>query len=276
MTDKLRQRIYRVTILVTSVAILFILFFQVNKAEPFREVSPFVNDPYDAIGSFAIQIAALLGVLNYARGLRLRIEPEQLVKTHLVLRGNALVILAILITLLGDTIAEIISKAPPSVWSDLLLVELFLMFLLTVISTIALVIISRQVPYLEPPSILTLADALDDLWTLVRVPVEKAHTVLPLAFVRWVQDFNLDKLFARVPWLSPRHHPWRFASALGLLAGIALLGFQLREGLPPNARIGLLVAGIFLFAELSGTLLGFLLLGSYLGLRPPLTAHHAD
>jgi hypothetical protein len=42
----------------------------------------------------------------------------------------------------------------------------------------------------------------------------------------------------------------------------------LREGLPPNPVIGLLVTGIFVGAELIGTILGFAILGGYLGLRP--------
>jgi hypothetical protein len=42
----------------------------------------------------------------------------------------------------------------------------------------------------------------------------------------------------------------------------------LQEGLPPSLKIGLLVAGIFISAELAATLLGFAILGGYLGLRP--------
>jgi hypothetical protein len=68
--------------------------------------------------------------------------------------------------------------------------------------------------------------------------------------------------------LNPRTHSWRFACALGLLGGVALAVAQLREGLPPNPVIGLLVTGIFVGAELIGTILGFAILGGYLGLRP--------
>jgi hypothetical protein len=44
-------------------------------------------------------------------------------------------------------------------------------------------------------------------------------------------------------------HPYRFASALGLLAGLGWL-LQLQEGLPPNWRIGLLVAGFISVSSL--------------------------
>jgi hypothetical protein len=44
------QRIHRVTAWIFTAAILFALFFQVNKGGPFREVNPFGVDPYDAVG----------------------------------------------------------------------------------------------------------------------------------------------------------------------------------------------------------------------------------
>jgi hypothetical protein len=104
----------------------------------------------------------------------------------------------------------------------------------------------------------------------VRVPVTRAGAVLPRALVAWVQRFNSDWLFARIPWLDPRPHPWRFACLLGLLVGVGLTLAQWQEGLPPSLEIGLLAAGIVTTAELGATLLGFALLGGYLGLRPSL------
>jgi nicotinamide riboside transporter PnuC len=77
-------------------------------------------------------------------------------------------------------------------------------------------------------------------------------------------------LFARLPWLNPRLHPWRFTAAIGLLVGVLLVIAKMQEGLPPNIAIGLLVAGIFISVELGSTLMGFAIFGGYLGLRPPL------
>ena len=264
------QRIHRVTALITFVAIVFYLFFQINKGGPFRDINSFGEDPYDAIGSFAIQGALLIGILTYARALRLRDAPSQATKTRLILRGNVLVLFAILVTLIADVIAEIARPFPPSNWGSVLLVELGLMFLLALISVIALTVVFARIQTVIPPRDLTPADGIDDLWTLVRVPVTKASAAIsvPRAFVEWVERFNSDWLFARVQWLSPRTHPWRFAGALGLLVGIGLTLAQLQEGLPPSLKIGLLVAGIFISAEFGATLVGFALLGGYLGLRP--------
>jgi hypothetical protein len=43
---------------------------------------------------------------------------------------------------------------------------------------------------------------------------------------------------------------------------------QLQEGLPANLRLALLVAWIFIGAKFGATLLGYAVLGAYLGLRP--------
>jgi hypothetical protein len=269
------RRFHRVTALVLCLAVIFYLFFQVNKGGPFRAANPFGEDPYDAVGSFAIQAALFVGVLTYARVLRLRDEPSQSPKSRLILRGNALVVGAILVTLAADAVAEVVQPMPASYWGNVLLGELVLMVALALIGAIAVAAVFLPVPLGSPPHDLTPADGIDDLWTLVRIPVARAGRWLPRALVGWVGRFDSDALFARVAWLNPRAHPWRFACALGLLGGIALVFAQLQEGLPPSLAIGLLVTGIFMGGELVGTILGFALLGGYLGLRPRGCCHHA-
>ena len=139
------------------------------------------------------------------------------------------------------------------------------------VCTVALVLVFRRIPIVSPPRTLTPADAVDDLWTLVCVPVVNMRARLPYNFVVWVQHFNSDRLFAGWPWLSPRTHPWRFTCAVGLLAGVSLVIVQLQEGPPPSLATGLLVVGIYISGEFVATLLGFTLFGGYLGLRPTFT-----
>ena len=76
MNEQSVKRIHQVTALIFAVAILFYLFFQVNKRSPFVEANPFANDPYDAVGSIAIQLAFLIGLLSYARVIRWRNDPS--------------------------------------------------------------------------------------------------------------------------------------------------------------------------------------------------------
>jgi hypothetical protein len=186
----------------------------------------------------------------------------------LILHGNILVLAAIFITLCSDAIAEFVQPVPPSLWRNILIIELGSMFLFTFICGLALWVVFRGMPTPLPPPNLTPADAIDDLWSLVRVPVVRGGSIFPPPMVEWVRRFNSDLLFARVQWLDPRKSPWRFTGAVGLLVGILLVLAQLQEGLPPSLAIGLLVMGIFISVEFVATLLGFAVFGGYLGLRP--------
>ncbi len=76
-------------------------------------------------------------------------------------------------------------------------------------------------------------------------------------------------VLSRVPWLNPRLHPWRLAYGVGILAGVGLAAAQLREGLPPSLKVGLEVTIVLAGGEFLAVLLGFAVLGGYLGLRPP-------
>ena len=124
---------------------------------------------HDAIGSFAIQIALLIGVLTYARALRLLDDPAQEIKTRLILRGNSLVLFTVWVTLIVDAVAEVVSQMPlirplpSSYWGDVLLVEPALMFLLALICTIALTVVFKRIEITAPPRDLTPADGIDDL-----------------------------------------------------------------------------------------------------------------
>ncbi len=260
--------IYRLTALVLFATVVFYLFFQVNKRSPFIEANPFASDPYDAVGSMAIQVALLIGILSYARALRWHDDPTQATKARLILRGNLLVLAAIFITLCSNTVAEFWRHWPPTFWVIFVRLELGGMFLLTLACGLALWVVFRRTPTAPSPSDLTPADAIDDLWSLVRIPVVRAGAIFPAAWVEWVMRFNSDRLFARLPWVDPRQHPWRFAGTAGLLVGVLLALAGLQEGLPPSLGIGLLVAGIFISVELAATLVGFAIFGGYLGLRP--------
>jgi hypothetical protein len=269
MTDPYIKRIHQVTALILATAILFYLFFQVNKRSPFVEANPTANDPYDAVGSIAIQLAFLISLLSYARVIRWRDDPLQ-AKPHLILHGDILVLAAIFVTLCSDAIAVFVQPVSSSL-TNLYRIELGLMFILTLVCGLALRAVFRHIPSAATPSNLTPADAIDDLWSLVRVPVARASSIFPPAMVDWVKRFNSDLLFAHLPVINPRLHPWRFTTALGLLVGVLLMFATLQEGLPPSLGVGLLLAGIFISVELAAALLGFAVFGGYLGLRPALT-----
>jgi hypothetical protein len=260
--------IHRVTALILLSAVLFYLFFQVNKAAEFVNANPFANDPYDAVGSIAVQTALLISVLSYARALRWREDSSQKSKARLILHGNILVLASMFITLCSDIIAEIIVRMPNSYWVNFLRLELGFMLLLTVLCGVYLWLVFHRLPTPAPPTNLTPADAIDDLWSLVRIPILKIRMHPPNRFVDWVARFNSDWLFKHMPWINPRFHPWRFTSLLALLVGLLLVVAQLQEGLPSSLKVALLTAGIFISIEFFAILLGYVILGGYLGLRP--------
>lgn len=270
MNVKNIKRIHRITALIFVASIIFFLFFQVNKRSPLVEANPFAVDPYDAVGSIAIQVVLLISILTYARVIRWRDDPAQ-ERGRLVLHGNILVLAAIFVTLCADVIAEIVQPMAPSLWGNILRIELGLMFVLTFICGLGLWLVFRGTPTAAPPSDLTPADAIDDLWSLVRVPVVKGSAIFPTSVADWGKRFNSDRLFAGVQWLNPRKHPWRFTSGVGLLVGVLLVVAQLQEGLPPSLNIGLLLIGIFISVEFVAVLAGFAIFGGYLGLRPTFT-----
>jgi hypothetical protein len=77
-------------------------------------------------------------------------------------------------------------------------------------------------------------------------------------------------LARRFPWLDLRDHPWRFAITVSLAAGIALAaGHGLTDGGLSLHHLDrqLHAAGLLLGTEGLASLLGFALLGRYLGLR---------
>jgi hypothetical protein len=129
-------------------------------------------------------------------------------------------------------------------------------------------LVFHRLPTPAPPTNLTPADAIDDLWSLVRIPVLKFTVHHPNRFLDSVARFNSDQLFKHVSWLNPRSHPWRFTSLLALLVGLLLVVVQLQEGLPSSLKFALLTAGIFISIEFVAILLGYVILGDYLGLRP--------
>ncbi len=268
MLDAAMRAVQRITLLVSLAAVLFALFFQINKSGPLRQVSPFVEDPYDAVGSMAVQAALLVALLSFARVVRWQSDPSQAPKMRLILRGNALVLGCMWVTLVADAIAVVLTPPPHSAWGSLLLGELALMILFAIVCSVGLARILMRVQCPPAPRDLTLADSIDDVWALARRATAKCGALLPNRWVTWVDGFGSDGLFAKVPWLNPRVHTWRFAIVLGLAVGIGLYLTQLREGLPPNLLSGLLVAGIFVSVELGATLLGLALLGGFLGLRP--------
>src|SRR5262249_31146582 len=102
------------TLLSAALAVVFYLFFMFAKHDPrLSTVAPFLNDPYDAIGSFAAIASALLVILALTRTWRpYRAQPTAAQQVFLS-RTQLAIALAALITLASDVVAM---ARHPSLW----------------------------------------------------------------------------------------------------------------------------------------------------------------
>ena len=97
----------RNSVIVAGLAAIFYVSFMFAKHDPaLREVIPFGEDPYDAVGSFGVVIGAMLALLCLKRAFWPYDErgPSPAQRVYLV-RSQEAVVLIVLITLVADTVA---------------------------------------------------------------------------------------------------------------------------------------------------------------------------
>jgi hypothetical protein len=109
------RQLRSLTLLCGCLALLFFLFFDQSKHQPvLASVNPFLDDPFDAVGSFGIQLALLAVLLSLAR--LFRPYPNGRLSNYavlMVLRSDVVSLLSILVTLIADLVAVL---RYPRVW----------------------------------------------------------------------------------------------------------------------------------------------------------------
>lgn len=100
------RKIRTSALLVLILAILFYLFFDFTKHAPnLGAANPFSEDPYDAIGSFGIQLALFAALLTLVRAFRpYQQKDTPVMQTLLLRRGEAVALLTVAVTLISDAI----------------------------------------------------------------------------------------------------------------------------------------------------------------------------
>jgi hypothetical protein len=98
-----------VSLSVFLLAILFFIFFDRSKHIPLLAVvNPYAVDPYDAVGSFGIQLALFTALLSLVRVFRPYTGDETIASQELlVLRGEIMTILSIAVTIGADIVSMI-------------------------------------------------------------------------------------------------------------------------------------------------------------------------
>ena len=282
----LTSNLQRATVLTLAAALAFGIFFQLSKTPALSAVNPFADDPVDAIGSFAVQVALAVSILTLARAAQFKLNaPDSYRRSRLILRGNFVALSAIAITLIADTYMEVQQPSwDVSIWGQLLVIGLSIVAVLTLAAGLATLNVTSQMRSVcvSKSSSLdnagALAEALGDLWSLARavlVWLGRKLVILrqPVHWAEKIGDAVLDKI-TNMPRIGARVHPWRFCALVALLIGFGVsLAHGLGEGLPANLATAAFVALFFIVVEFVAVLLGFLLLGGFLGIRPPLGLH---
>lgn len=96
-----------ISLLVFFLSGVFIVFFFVSKQNPFfSNINPFAEDPYDAVGSFTIQLSFFASSLCLMRAFRSYDNCKSIANQNILLfRGLIISIVSVLITLFTDMIA---------------------------------------------------------------------------------------------------------------------------------------------------------------------------
>ncbi|MES2222409.1 MAG: hypothetical protein V4587_15760 [Acidobacteriota bacterium] len=275
------------------VAILFWAFFDISKHNPlFSQANAFAEDPYDAIGSFGIQAAAVLAVLSLVRAFWAYAEktvPRE--QQALLVRTQMLAILAIAITLAGDSIAMARHTAMwlPSRGGHVLFGLLVGMILVTAGAGVFLYRAPADIPLRKTASALKRAGMVSAVAVLILAfyPESLRGTIPGELFTVLVGDILLFIPLAllgmalvpeqgKIDFQDPvrfacgmmKKYQWWSILLVGMVIGLSLAVAELREpsGWPPLSSKVVLVFTVFIALETSGMLLGYAFLRKPLGL----------
>jgi hypothetical protein len=106
-----------ISFVIFLLTIFFLAFFDNSKNIPLLAVvNPFAEDPYDAVGSFGIQLAFFAALLSLIRAFRPYLTKEiPSTQLLLILRGEIVALVSIIVTLTADIVAMV---RYPSMWMN--------------------------------------------------------------------------------------------------------------------------------------------------------------
>ena len=281
MDNKIRLN----TIVVIVLAILFYLFFDVTKHYQFFSANnPFAEDPYDAIGSFALQTSIFLGIvclLLLFRSYRNKYLSEEQ-KLNLI-RIQFTIALAVIVTLSGDIVAMIryfsSMTGTPARDALAILVTAFLLLAITIgfflyhsareiaethvssswskpvtISVIFLIILFFYPDHVRET-------ALGAYFTVI------VGTILFFTTVSAWGRHMLPIVNAQYKRIVPRYLLWLVILFIGILLGFAIVLRELVEdGKIINFADNAFIILFYISLEVFGCLVGYAFLGRFLGL----------
>lgn len=283
----------RNAVIVLGLAALFYWSFMFAKHDPaLRNVSPFSDDPYDAVGSFGVIVGMLIALLSFLGAFRPYREAPSMAQRVYLVRSQEAVVLAVFITLAADAVAM---ARHPSMWigaasRDRLIALLGVLVIIT--AAVHLLIRAAQEKLggfattrrAVPASVTLLAifvlagypehlinRTATHLFTVVAgaILLFAPMRLLLNALVPYASDGErMGKLAARGRFLTAGQR-WAIALLAGTLIGaFAFLG-EMGEGssVLPWGRV-VFVASVYITLGLAGILIAYAFLGEPLGLGP--------
>lgn len=283
----------RNAVAVFILAALFYGSFMLAKHDPaLRDVIPFGEDPYDAVGSFGVIVAILIALLSLVRAFRpLREAPSAAQRVYLV-RSQQAVVLAVFITLTADAVAM---ARHASMWTgavsrDRLIALLGGMTIATI--TVQLLVRASRQTLPQPGSKRWIGAATASLLILFifayypeqlinRTPTHLLTVVAgaivlfapmrPLLFAlvpNPVGEERMEKSPARSKF-STAGLRWTMVVLVGALIGaFAFLGEIAEGSSTPSMDHVVLVGSVFIGLGLAGILIAYAFLAKPLGLGP--------
>ncbi len=231
------KRTVRLAYLSLVVSVLFYSFFMASKHLPiFRDVAPFLEDPYDAVGSFAVIGAVLIAIFNFIRLASIR--KHKLVGADVyVIRGNLVIGWSIVLTLLADSIAII--NMPPH--HPMLTGEVILFSAMTILLLLALFLL-----------IINYAGKKES------VPRQDAQA-----------ENEIDFLFSNrfLSLISPRTYPFRFSILFSISLSVLIAVAEIVvEGPAPTLQQTAVVFAVLTAIGTIGFFIILMVIGRYLGI----------
>jgi hypothetical protein len=224
-------------------ALALYAFFMLCKHVPaLSHVAPFLEDPYDAVGSFTFQIAVGVSVLGLVR-LHFMRRAGIRGRRRFVARGQLVVAVCLLLTVLVDGIAFLREASRAVVPLEIAILAAMLIL-----------------------ALMGFAIAIAAIATMT------THGATPAGIASHANE--MEQLFGRGAW-SPQRHPLRWAALFALLLGLGVATSELfGDGPAPTLAKTVFVFFVFTLIEAAVTFAGTLIIGRWLGVLGPLRGDH--
>lgn len=283
----------RNAVIVFVLGCLFYWSFMFAKHDPaLRNVIPFGEDPYDAVGSFGVIVGMLIALLALLRAFRLYREiPSPTQQVYLV-RSQQAVVLTVFMTLASDMVAM---ARHPSMWvgaasrdrlfalvGGMAVVTAAVQLLIsssqekisergskdwitagcvTLLAIIILAAYPEQLVHRTPTHLLTVIASVIVLFAPMRLLL---NALVP----HKSEKCGMENITARGQ-LSAAGQRWGIAVLVGTLVGACAFLGEMAEGIgaAPMSRLAF-VASVFIGLGLSGVLIAYAFLRKPLGLGP--------